>query len=129
MPISFLLKTQEKLIDLDYYYYLPLKLLHFSHHAFQEGKSTDSALHNLVKKIELNLYYKQHTAYICFIGHRMRLRKYVNSICGRRAVKRHARLLSQRINSGWRRRSCSVGNQRMSRRRSPFFTIMIPGRR
>jgi Reverse transcriptase (RNA-dependent DNA polymerase) len=57
---SFLLKTMEKLIDLHIRSkYLVRHPLHKMQFAYQAGKSTVSALHHLVTKIEKALRYKE----------------------------------------------------------------------
>ena len=64
---SFILKTLEKLID-RYVRDVPLKIrkIHVKQHAYQTGKSTENALHNIISSIERSLVAKEF-ALGCFI--------------------------------------------------------------
>jgi len=61
-PTSFLLKTLERLIDR---YIkeglLQVRPLHPNQYAYQQGKSTETALHHLVRRVEGALFHKQET--------------------------------------------------------------------
>lgn len=69
-PISlsnFLLKTMEKVVDRRLKdEYLQMHPLHAQQHAYQAGRSTDTALHNVVMTIEKALN-QQHYALACFL--------------------------------------------------------------
>lgn len=64
---SFMLKTLEILVD-RYLREEPLSIskIHEKQHAYQKGKSTINALHNMVQNIELSLSYNEY-ALACFI--------------------------------------------------------------
>lgn len=83
-----MLKTREKLID-RYLRDEPLKLskIHEKQHAYQSGKSTENALHNIVSNIEMSLEI-QEFALGCFIDISGAF-NYVKYLAIKRACHRH----------------------------------------